>query len=89
MAATKKVKDLAKALQADTPKPKKAKGATLEANHPHGQKSDYLRLSITLPPDIYALLQEEVTRRKIHKLPEPVISAIIREALAEKFNAPG
>ena len=52
-----------------------------EANPPHGQKSDFVRTTITLPPAVYELIANEATRRKLSHLPNPVVSAIIREAV--------
>jgi hypothetical protein len=53
----------------------------LEANPPHGQKGDFVKVTVTLPPAVYALLAQEATRRKLTKARDPLISAIIREAV--------
>ena len=52
----------------------------------HGEKGDYLKLTVTLPPQVYELIMAEVTRRKVAKEPEPAISAIIRDAVLEHFS---
>jgi transcriptional regulator of met regulon len=60
-----------------------AKGrlSELVANPPHGQKGDFVKVTVTLPPDVYMILSQEVTRRKLAKEPNPRLSAIIREAV--------
>ena len=57
----------------------KAKAA-IEANPPHGEKGDFVRMTITMPPDVYELLNMEVMKRKVAKQSDPTISAILREA---------
>ena len=47
----------------------------------YGDKGDFLKLTITLPPQIYELLVQEATSRKMGKKADPTISAIIREAV--------
>lgn len=47
---------------------------------PHGEKGDFLKVTITLPPDLYAKIMAEVTDRKISKKREPTVSAVLREA---------
>jgi transcriptional regulator of met regulon len=51
------------------------------ANASHGKKGDYVKITVTLPPEVYELLANEVARRKMHKEANPQISAVIREAL--------
>ena len=63
-----------------TPVKKKAASKNLTANPPHGDKGDFVRMTVTMPPDVYELLNQEVTRRKISKSSDPTISAILREA---------
>jgi len=53
----------------------------LIANAPHGEKGDYVKVTVTLPPEVYELLANEATRRKIHKEANPQLSAVIREAV--------
>ena len=53
----------------------------LEANPPHGQKGAFVKVTVTLPPEVYELLAQEATRRKMAKERNPLISAIIREAV--------
>lgn len=53
----------------------------LVANPPHGQKGDFVKVTVTLPPAVYQVLSHEATRRKMAKEPNPRLSAIIREAV--------
>lgn len=52
----------------------------LEANPSHGEKGDFVKLTITMPPAVYELIAKEAARRKMSKERDPNISAIIREA---------
>ena len=64
-------------------KPKATRrSASLEPNPPHGEKGGFLKVTITLPPELYALLAEEATRRKTRKEKNAQVSAILREAAA-------
>lgn len=56
------------------------------ANHPHGGKGDYIKLTVTIPPELYSVMAQEATRRKIAKEPHAQLSAIIREALVTHFK---
>jgi transcriptional regulator of met regulon len=44
-------------------------------------KSDSIKISVMLPPDVYKLLLEESTRRKIARERDASISGIIRDTL--------
>ena len=59
----------------------KPKAAGIEANPPHGEKGDFVKVTITLPPEVYTLIATEATRRKAAKEKGAQISAIIREAV--------
>jgi transcriptional regulator of met regulon len=52
----------------------------LTHNPHHGDKGDFVRMTVTIPPEVYELLSKEVTRRKVAKATDPTISAILREA---------
>jgi transcriptional regulator of met regulon len=52
-----------------------------EVRASHGEKGSFVRVTVTLPPAVYQLVSTEAARRKIAKEPDPVVSAIIREAL--------
>jgi hypothetical protein len=51
------------------------------ANPPHGEKGDFLKVTATLSPEVYRLLADEMTRRKLAKEPNAQLSAILREAV--------
>lgn len=44
-------------------------------------RADYIKVGITLPPETYKLMYDEIGRRKMAKAPDAGASAIIREAL--------
>lgn len=82
---------MSKAKLADMANRMKAKPAgtttdDLIANPQHGDKGDFVKVTITLPPSVYQRVMEEATRRKVNKEPNPAISAIIREALVEMLK---
>ena len=59
-------------------KPKKR-----EANPPHGEKNEFVKVTITIPPKVYRELTMEVIQRKIDKKANATKSAVVREALFE------
>jgi hypothetical protein len=61
----------------------------VEATPPHGQRGEFLRVTITLSPEVFQLLADEVTRRKIHRAPNPNVSAVTREALTAYLAGAG
>jgi hypothetical protein len=60
-----------------------------EANPPHGEKGDFIKVTVTLPPEVYKLIMEEAVRRKIHKERNPQLSAVIREAVVQYLEKKG
>jgi len=60
-----------------------------EANPPRGQKGGFIRFTCTLDPVVYQHLAAEATQRKIDKKANPIISAIIRDALVAYFGLTG
>lgn len=68
------------------PTTKKASGEVV-ANPPHGEKGDFIKLTVTLPPEVYELIMGEVTRRKMAKERNPQISAVLREAVIKYLAA--
>jgi hypothetical protein len=54
----------------------------IQLNPPHGEKDNFERMSITLPPLIRQRLLDESNRRKKERSPDWSISVIVREALA-------
>jgi transcriptional regulator of met regulon len=51
-------------------------------------KANFRKVTVTLPPDIYERLIEECARRKIAGEPNPMISALFREALIDYLGEP-
>ncbi len=68
--------------------PKKTFVAALNANPPHGEKGDFLKVTATLSPEVYRLLADEMTRRKLAKEPNAQLSAILREAVVAYLEKP-
>ena len=62
------------------------KAVGLMAPAKHGEKGDYVKLTVTLPPAVYELIMTEVTRRKVANEAEPVISAVLRDAVLKHFS---
>ena len=55
--------------------------ASVEANPPHGRRGEFVKVTVTLPPAVYGLIAQEAMRRKTAKERDPLISAIVREAV--------
>ena len=68
--------------------PRRVSGETgrLVPSRPHGEKFAYVKVTVTLPPELYELIIKETTRRKVAKEPDPQVSAVIREALVQFFG---
>jgi hypothetical protein len=54
---------------------------SIDPNPVHGEKTDFRKLTITLPPVAYNLLVQESARRKMAKERNHLLSAILREAV--------
>lgn len=52
----------------------------------HGEKGDFIKMTITLSPDVYDLFNEEVARRKRSREKGATISAIIRELAGKHLS---
>ena len=57
--------------------------AAAEAHAPHGERGDFLKLTVTLSPEVYELVLDEMRRRKLARLPNSALSAILREAVVQ------
>ena len=44
-------------------------------------------MTVTLPPEVYGLIAQEAMRRKMAKERDPLISAIVREAIVAYLEA--
>jgi hypothetical protein len=45
-----------------------------------------VKVTVTLPPELYELIIKETTRRKLAKAPNPQLSAVVRDALVQFFG---
>jgi hypothetical protein len=50
------------------------------------KKFAYVKVTVTLPPELYELIMKETTKRKLAKEPNPQVSAVVREALVQFFG---
>ena len=55
----------------------------VDPNPPRGEKSDFRKVSVTIPPEAYERLVRESARRKIAGEPNQLLSALVREAVIE------
>ena len=58
----------------------------LDPNPPYGEKGDFRKVTVTLPPTIYERLVGESTRRKIAGKPNQLLSCLLREAVVIYLN---
>jgi len=61
-------------------------GTLLEPSHGYGEKSHFRKITVTLPPDAYERLIHESARRKIAGERNQLLSALLREAVAEYLS---
>ncbi len=83
------VADLDAGPEADTPKKrliKSRKAANIDPNPPKGEKGEFFKMTITMSPDIYELLNAEALKRKVSRSGNATTSAIIREAVLNLFG---
>jgi hypothetical protein len=64
----------------------KMKRTTIEPNPPHGEKGEFRKITITLPPAAYELLLRETTRRKLAGEKDHLVSSVVREAILSYLN---
>jgi transcriptional regulator of met regulon len=60
-----------------------AKTKPVHIDAPRGERGDFRKVTITLPPEVYEQLVNESARRKIADEPNHLLSGVIREALLE------
>ena len=77
----------ARLAEAEPALPPTALPASLEANPPHGARGEFVKVTVTLPPEVYGLIAQEAMRRKMAKERDPLISAIVREAIVAYLEA--
>ena len=62
-------------------KQKSVSTAPTDANAPHGERGDFIKVTATLSPEVYKLVSDEMQRRKLAREPNAALSAILREAV--------
>jgi transcriptional regulator of met regulon len=62
------------------------KQALVDPNPPYGEKGEFRKITITVPPEIYERLVRESARRKIAGEPNYMVSAMLREAVSKYFE---
>ena len=65
------------------------RAAPLEPCLPYGEKGGFRRVTITMPPEIYARLVRESARRKIAGEPNQLLSTLLREAVTKYLERLG
>lgn len=60
-----------------------------DPNPPHGEKGNFRKVTITLPPAAYERLIQESARRKIAGEPNQLLSALLREAVTHYLSVLG
>jgi hypothetical protein len=50
------------------------------------ERWDFRKVTVTLPPAVYAALVQESSHRKISGEPDPLLASIIREAVVEHLK---
>ena len=61
----------------------KVKNMILNVSSPHRQKSDFRKITVTVPPEAYEQLIHESARRKIAGEPNQLLSSLLREAVMD------
>ena len=56
-------------------------GTPVNSDRPHGSKSTFRKMTVTLPQEIFEQLVRESARRKIAGEPNRMLSALVREAV--------
>jgi transcriptional regulator of met regulon len=56
-------------------------GNAIDPNPPHGDKGDFRKVTVTLPPAVYEMLIQESFRRKMAREPNSLLASIVRECV--------
>ena len=56
---------------------------SIEANIPRGERSSFLKVTITMPAELLSALREEGMRRKAEGLRDTDVSSLIRESVTQ------
>ena len=79
------VDDMGKPAAKPAPRPR-GKSAAIDVNPPKGEKGDFFKVTVTLPPEVLGLLRDESSRRRLNKEKNYEVSTIIREAVVEMLG---
>ena len=82
-----KNKPATKAKKEPVPKLVKKPVATKKANPIRGERGDFLKVTITLPPDMLADLKRLGIERKLQGLKDTDTSSLIREAVTKLLES--
>ena len=55
--------------------------SAVNPNPPHGEKGDFRKVTVTLPPAVYEMLIQESFRRKMAREPNSLLASIVRECV--------
>ena len=58
----------------------------INPNPPKGEKGNFFKITVSLSPEVYRLITEEVSLRKSTKAGNAVVSSIIREAIVKMLE---
>lgn len=86
-----KLSQLNKALQEEKKEPEKAKKKTTPkgGNPARGERGDFLKVTITLPPEMLGNLKRLGIDRKMRGEKDTDVSSLIREALSQFLESQG
>jgi transcriptional regulator of met regulon len=62
------------------------KHTEIDSNGSYGEKSNFRKVTVTLPQNMYERLIQESARRKIAGAPNQMLSALFREALTRYLD---
>lgn len=61
----------------------------IDIHPPRGERGDFRKITVTLPPEIYDLIITESYRRKRAREENSLLGSIVREALLAYLSKPG
>ncbi len=81
---TENPKDVKKEVRKSVKIYKRKKG--IDPNPEKGKRGDFLKVTITLSPEIFQLLNEESTRRRLEGQKPATVSGLIRESIVAHLS---
>jgi hypothetical protein len=64
------------------------KPAGVDPNPPHGERGEFRKVTVTLPPAVYEMLVAESFRRKMAREPNHLLASIVRESVVSHLTRP-